>query len=50
MAEMSLLDTVDSFDAYLARDGGRGLAAARVLGSEATLRELAHSGLRGRGG
>jgi NADH-quinone oxidoreductase subunit F len=49
MVDMSLLDPIASLGAYVAQGGGRGIAAARSLGSTATLRELSHSGLRGRG-
>jgi NADH-quinone oxidoreductase subunit F len=46
MGEMSLLDPIASLDAYIARGGGGGLAAARELGSTAILREIEQSGLR----
>src|SRR5262245_46018678 len=42
--------TCHRIDDYVAAGGGRGLAAARVLGADATIDEVAASGLRGRGG
>jgi NADH:ubiquinone oxidoreductase subunit F (NADH-binding) len=39
-----------TLDDYLAARGGDGLAAARALGPQGTLDEIAASGLRGRGG
>lgn len=45
------LEPVTSIDGYLASDlGGRGIEAAQRLGPEETIRLLAASGLRGRGG
>lgn len=41
---------VDSFDDYVAMDGGLGLERARALGPDGTIAALAASGLRGRGG
>ena len=39
-----------TLDEFLAAGGGSGLRTARLLGQEATLSEVAASGLRGRGG
>ena len=39
-----------SFEDYRAHGGGKGLARALALGPEETLKEVARSGLRGRGG
>ena len=45
------LEPVTSIDGYLASDpGGRGIEAARRIGAEETIRRIAESGLRGRGG
>jgi NADH-quinone oxidoreductase subunit F len=41
---------VESLDEWFAAGGGEGLARAKELGAEATIAELARSGLRGRGG
>ena len=41
---------VDSIDDYLSGGGGVGLTRAAALGPDATIAELADSGLRGRGG
>jgi NADH-quinone oxidoreductase subunit F len=41
---------VDSIEDYLSGGGGAGLTRARALGPDATIAELAASGLRGRGG
>jgi NADH-quinone oxidoreductase subunit F len=44
-------ESIDSLDAYLATEtGGLGLQRAEELGPEATIDEVARSGLRGRGG
>ncbi len=43
-------DPVDSLAAYRDRGGLEGYAAARALGSDGVIEELAASGLRGRGG
>ncbi len=43
-------EPISTLDSYRAVGGGRGLAAARALGAEATIAEVADSGLRGRGG
>lgn len=42
-------DPVTTFDEYLAAGGLQGLAEAARLGPEATINEIANSGLRGRG-
>src|SRR5262245_35112845 len=42
--------TCHNIDDYAAGGGGRGLAAARLLGAEAMIDEVTASGLRGRGG
>jgi NADH-quinone oxidoreductase subunit F len=44
------LEPVSSFDDYLGRGGGRGLAAAADLGPSPVVELVATSGLRGRGG
>ena len=44
-------EPITSLEAYLATDtGGLGIEAAQRLGPEATIRTVADSGLRGRGG
>jgi NADH:ubiquinone oxidoreductase subunit F (NADH-binding) len=43
-------EPVASLAAYLSAGGGRGLAAARALGANATIDEVTAAGIRGRGG
>jgi NADH-quinone oxidoreductase subunit F len=43
-------DPVSSVDGYVARGGGRGLAAARERSPEQVIEDVRRSGLRGRGG
>jgi NADH:ubiquinone oxidoreductase subunit F (NADH-binding) len=43
-------DPISSVDDYVARGGGRGLAAARERSPEQVIEEVRRSGLRGRGG
>ena len=43
-------DPVPSLAEYLQRGGGKGLAAARALGPQATIDEVTAAGVRGRGG
>ncbi|MCU1430389.1 MAG: NADH-quinone oxidoreductase subunit [Actinomycetia bacterium] len=50
MTKDGLLANVATFDEYRASGGGNGVVATTALGSEATIREVEQSGLRGRGG